>query len=258
MAEVKSDRQFCIVCGAGETGLSVIRELSGHGLGINVVDRDPAALKLASDACEDIVSVEGNCLSDSVLKEAGLEKAAALFTVLPDDRSNVFLCLSAGRINPDLKIYAIASDSSASRKLRLVGARRTVNPNTAEGLRISSEILRPNVAEFLNKLVYSAETGEDDPGYICMTVPENSLAAGRTMGEIGIHQRTGVVLVAIASTDGTMQYSPTADSRLTAGDKLIAFGTDKDRQTVQELIEEQTDQDSGSDGRKHRLFRKRK
>ncbi len=251
-----ADKGFCIVSGAGETGLAVVKELSDHGFGITVIDRDQDSLNQVAAMSENINTVIGNCMSDRILKEAGLDKAAALFTVLPDDRSNVFLCLSASRINPELKIYSIASDPSASKKLMLVGARRTANPNTAEGLRISSEILRPNVARFLNGLVYATDRKEGDPGYISMVIPEGSLASGRTMGDVGIHHHTGVIVVAIASTNDSMQYSPTAATRLSEGDTLIAFGTEADRNSVQSLLEEKSVSGGGSGKRRLRLFGK--
>lgn len=224
---------LCTVCGAGETGLFVIKELVRHGFTVTAVDLDPEALKRAADLGESIGTVQGNCLTDSILNKSALIDARALFCVLPDDRSNVFLSLSAIRINPELEIYSVASDISAERKLKLVGTRRTVNQDTAEGFRISNEMIRPNVAKFLDRIVFAREKTE---GYLSIEISRGCPSAGWTLKKLQLHGKTGVVIIAVRRRDDSYVYSPSGDFRLSEDDNLICFGTEDDREAIKDLL----------------------
>jgi len=224
---------FCVVCGTGETGICVVEELLRHDFRISVIDIDPDALKRVEDLDSKITTVQGNCLSDSILRKSDLINARVLFCVLPDDRSNVFLSLSAKRINPELDIYSLASDISAERKLKLVGTRKTVNQDTAEGLRISNEMLRPNVAKFIDGIVFAREKTE---GYISIEIDCECPSIGRTLKKLELQNRTGVVIIAIGKSDGSYIYSPSGDYRLSVGDNLLCFGTGDDREAIQSLL----------------------
>ncbi len=224
---------ICVVCGAGETGIFVIKELVLHGFTVTVVDLDPDALERVTDLGENVGTVLGNCLTDSILKKSDLIDAHALFCVLPDDRSNVFLSLSARRINPELEIYSVASDISAERKLKLVGARRTVNQDTAEGFRISNEMIRPNVARFLDRIVFAREKTE---GYLSIEIGKGCPSVGWTLKKLQLHGNTGVVIIAVRRRDDSYVYSPSGDFRLSEDDSLICFGTEDDRESMKNLL----------------------
>ncbi|MCD4700754.1 MAG: TrkA family potassium uptake protein [Candidatus Aegiribacteria sp.] len=228
-----SNGPVCVVCGAGETGLFVIKELVKHGFPVTAVDKDPDTLKTAADLGENVGTVQGNCLTDSILKKADLIDAQALFCVLPDDRSNVFLSLSARRINPELEIYSVASDISAERKLKLVGTKRTVNQDIAEGFRISNEMIRPNVARFLDRIVFARENTE---GYLSIDIGKGCPSAGWTLKKLQLHGDTGVVIIAVRRRNDSYVYSPSGDYRLSEDDCLICFGTEDDRKAIQNLL----------------------
>ncbi len=232
----------CVVCGLGETGICVVRELLEHEFSVSVIDHDPEALKRMKEFKQDVAVIEGNCLLDSTLQDAGVPDADVLYSILPDDRSNVFLSLSAKRINPQLNIYSIASDPSAEKKLELVGARKTVNPNNAEGFRISNEMLRPNVMIFLDQIVYARD---NTARYLSISVPEGSPSAGLSLSRLEIQKNTGVVIIAVCRIDRSMVYSPSGDFRTNVGDSLIAFGTKEDEDAVRKLLSVEPD-------RKHR------
>ena len=223
----------CIVCGLGETGICVVRELLEHEFIVSVIDRDPEALERVQEFEQNIAVTEGDCLKDSTLLKAGIPDADVLYSLLPDDRCNVFLSLSARRINPRLNIYSIASDLSAEKKLELVGVKRTVNPNNAEGLRISNEMLRPSITVFLDQIVYA----RDNPaGYLSINVPQGSPSAGMSLKTLGIQRKTGVVIIAVSRKDRSLVYSPSGDFRTNEGDSLIAFGTKEDEDAVRKLL----------------------
>ena len=233
MSHSDNSGSTCAVCGAGETGLFVIKELIRYGYSVIVVDIDPEALKNAGELGDNVTIIQGNCLIDSILKKAGLIHIQALFCVLPDDRSNVFLSLSARRINPKLEIYSVASDISAERKLKLVGTRRTVNQDTAEGFRISNEMIRPDVARFLDRIVFARENTE---GYLSIEIGKGCPSIGWTLKKLQVNGKTGVVIIAVRRSDDSYVYSPSGDFRLSEGDNLICFGTEDEREAIKKLL----------------------
>ena len=233
MSHSDNGSSICAVCGAGETGLFVIKELIRYGYSVRVIDIDPDALTSAANLGDNITTIQGNCLTDSVLKKSGLIDVQALFCVLPDDRSNVFLSLSARRINPKLEIYSVASDISAERKLKLVGTRRTVNQDTAEGFRISNEMIRPNVARFLDRIVFARENTE---GYLSIEIARGCPSIGWTLKKLHLNANTGVVIIAVRRSDDSYVYSPSGDFRLSENDNLICFGTDNEREAIRKLL----------------------
>ena len=233
MNHTDNSASICAVCGAGETGLFVIKELLRYGYSVRVIDIDPDALIIAGNLGDNVTTIQGNCLTDSILKKSGLIDVQALFCVLPDDRSNVFLSLSARRITPQLEIYSVASDISAERKLKLVGTRRTVNQDTAEGFRISNEMIRPNVARFLDRIVFARENVE---GYISIEIGKGCPSIGWTLKKLKLNVRTGVVIIAVRRIDDSYIYSPAGDFRLSENDNLICFGTEDEREAIKKLL----------------------
>jgi voltage-gated potassium channel len=243
----------CVVCGVGDTGQCVITELLKHGFAVTALDIDQDALNTVKDLSDNIVLIQGNCLIDNVLKKAGLSDAQVLFCILPDDRSNVYLSLSARRINPELEIYSLASDISAERKLKLVGAKRTVSQDSAEGLRISNEMIRPNVVRFLEKIVYAKECTE---GYLSIEIENGCPSAGWTFKKLRLHRNTGVVIIAVRRKDGSYVYSPSGDFRLAENDNLICFGTEDDGKVIKELLWGQNTVRKGKWGKFTRILRR--
>lgn len=233
MSHSDNSGSVCAVCGAGETGLFVIKELIRYGFSVRVIDIDPDALLNAANLGDNVTTIQGSCLSDSILKKSGLIDVQALFCVLPDDRSNVFLSLSARRINPRLEIYSVASDISAERKLKLVGTRRTVNQDTAEGFRISNEMIRPNVARFLDRIVFARENTE---GYLSIEIGKGCPSIGWTLKKLQLSGSTGVVIIAVKKSDDSYVYSPSGDFRLSENDNLICFGTEDEKEAIKKLL----------------------
>ncbi|WP_254273469.1 cation:proton antiporter regulatory subunit [Haloarcula marina] len=68
------------------------------------------------------------------------------------------------------------------------------------------------------------EVADDDP------------VAGRTLGESAIRSETGVLVLAVQRGDRTLS-SPDADTRIEAGDVLVAVGTDEAHAKLADLLE---------------------
>jgi len=141
---------------------------------------------------------------------------------LHSDADNLFLVLTARGINSSLRIVSKAVDEESTDKLRSVGADSIISPNYIGGLRMVSEIVRPNVVTFLDMMLRSKDKATRVEE---VTLQPASPAIGKALSEAGVLSTEGATLVALLhqGTD-TYQFNPAHDTRLEAGDTLIFIG----------------------------------
>ena len=66
----------------------------------------------------DLIFFTGDATEDWLLKKAGIDKAKALITALPEDADNVFIVLTARSLNNKIRIISRASKQSSIQKLK--------------------------------------------------------------------------------------------------------------------------------------------
>ncbi|MHC4914098.1 MAG: potassium channel family protein [Planctomycetota bacterium] len=211
-----------IICGAGETGLRAAAELVGTGRAVVAIDLDAGRIERLSREFPDVPHLRADASEDQVLLAAGVERARGLVSALPEDRDNLFVALSARRLNPDLRIVARAVEERTVPKLRTAGADAVVSPNQIGGLRMASELIRPGTVSFLDTMLRgpgAAVRFED------VTVVEGSDLAGKTLAEANLTGEAEVLVVAVREP-GVIRflYGPPAGTRLTPGMTLVLLG----------------------------------
>ena len=226
MKKVQEMSDHVVVCGAGRTGRQVIRELHASDVPYVVVERDPDRADLIRDEIDpDALVLESDATRDETLEEAHLREAWGLVAALSADTDNLFVCLSARDMCPDLTIVARAYDEEATSKLYRAGADHCVSPNVTGGTRMASMLLRPQVMSFLDVV-----TGMDDMPLRLeeVNVLEGSQLAEHTLAEAAIPQKTGLIVIAITHRDpqdeGRLVYNPGPDEKIRPGDVLIVLG----------------------------------
>jgi len=211
-----------IVCGSDETAQTVIQELVRTERDFVVIEPSREKLdKLA--AAPGLLFVQGDPAEDEVLLKAGLARAKGVLLSLPTDEANVFVTITARSLNPAVRIIVKGLDPKSHDKMRKAGADSVVSPSFIGGMRMVSDMVRPAVVTFLDKMLYDKDrTLRVEEA----TVAAGSPAAGRTIGEAGIGEKTGALVVAIRRA-GTARYefNPPAGARLEGGDTLIFIGS---------------------------------
>jgi voltage-gated potassium channel len=221
-----------ILCGYGRVGRQVAREFANDDVPFVIVEQDPET----ADEClaEGYLRVRGEASEDDVLEEAGVRRASGLVAAVDSDADNVFVVLSARKLNPKLHIVARASSDESAAKLEIAGADRTLSPYAVGGRRLASLATQPLVVDFLD-IVTRGEKGiefrlEE------FRVPEDSFIAGRTIGELRIGERTGAMILAVRSEEGGFDTTPSARDRIRAGDTLIVLGTREQIMRLEQLM----------------------
>src|SRR5439155_251790 len=136
---IEALRDHYIICGFGRVGRRVAEEFRHEGAPFVVLDFSEQAKAVAEE--EKVLFIEGNGTDDEDLRSAGLERARGLVAASDDDAANLYITLSARAAKADLLIVARASNEEASKKLRLAGADRIVQPYQAAG-RVIAGLLR--------------------------------------------------------------------------------------------------------------------
>jgi voltage-gated potassium channel len=206
-----------IICGYGRMGKIISKELEAEGVKFVVVEKAPESVEGKAD----VLILKGDATQDHVLKEAGIEKARGLISVLPTDAENLFVVLSARGLNPGLLIVARAVDEDAERKLLRAGATKAISPYHIGGLRMAHTVLKPSVVDFIE---FATKSGNIELQLQEINLQKGSRLIGSTLQECRIGEDLGVIVVAIKQATGDTKFNPTFRSTLKAGDTLIALG----------------------------------
>ena len=166
--------------------------------------------------------IEGDASQDTILESAGIRQAKGLITCLSDDADNLFVCLSARVLNPELTVIARADDRETTSKMYRAGANHVVSPNVSGGISMASMLVRPSATTLL-------EIGTRLQGLNLrieqVSLSPRSAGVGKTLDATRI--RESVVLVALLRQGDKKRitFNPKGSAMLEVGDELVVMGT---------------------------------
>jgi voltage-gated potassium channel len=153
--------------------------------------------------------------------EAGVQRAKALATVLPNDAENLFITLTARTLNSKLTIVTRASDEKNEPKMIAAGADRVLNPYRSGGRQMVRQLLHPAVTEFID--VISAR-GKTELSLEEVELQESSSLVGVSLREAPIRKEMDIIVVGIRRAREGLIFNPPSDLAPQAGDVLVALG----------------------------------
>lgn len=215
-AEINKLKDHVILCGIGETGRHIAEEFLKIQVPFIVIEKDEERIKEMGKIGR-FLSIEGDATDDEILLGARIAEARGVIAALREDRDNVFVILTARGLNPSLRIVSKVVEIESRVKLAKAGADAVVSANFIGGLRMASEMVRPTVVSFLDKMLRASG---DAVRVEEAKIPSGSKLAGGTLGEAGIYEKTGLTVIAVARGD-KYELNPGPDSRLQDGDGLI-------------------------------------
>jgi len=215
-----------IICGYGRIGQMLARELSEQGVEFVVIDQNESRINMAQS--EGFLTISGSAESDEALMKAGVERAAVLATVLPEDSVNVFITLTARNLNPNVKIIARGEQPTTEKKLRQAGADEVVLPTSIGASRIAQSITRPTIMELVGdsqrKALLSQELAALGVELDELVIAENDEYFGRSIGEFEQKAEANFVVLAVKRADGSIVQHPGHEFILEPGDSIIVIG----------------------------------
>jgi voltage-gated potassium channel len=244
-----------ILCGAGRTGFYIIQEFIYRQTPCVVIDHDPMALvgfqEKINEQRESPLYVEGDATEDEVLEAAGIRQAKGLIIALDDDKDSLFVVLAARSLNPDLRIVSRVNQEINREKLEKAGADKVVSTNFISGMRAASEMLRPEVVQFLDQMVRVhdraktihftelalAEIKKPELRQLIEASQQQSHDDAPNLRVRDIGKHTGLLVMAIKKAEqsdaegesfqaqGRYRFAPDGDAVLAGDDILVVIGT---------------------------------
>jgi voltage-gated potassium channel len=227
--KIEKLKNHYIICGFGRMGSIICKELLHNKAPFVVIEGDP---EIVATMDADMLSLQGDATQDSVLKEAGIDRAKGLISVLSSDANNLYVVLSARGLNHNLRIVARASEEGAEQKLRRAGADSVVSPYDIGGLRIAHTLIKPAVVDFIE---FVTQSGNLELQLEEVKVKEGSKILDQSLYESGIGKNLGIIIVAMKRASGEMEFNPNSTSIIQNGDTLIAMGETKQLEALESL-----------------------
>lgn len=215
-----------IICGIGTTGRHIVRELESSGVPFVVIDTSKERLEeMAAQLPGRMLYVMGDATDDAIMQRAGVSRCRGVIAALSDDKSNLFVTISARALAPNARIVAKAVEATTERKLYRAGADGVVSPNYIGGMRLVNEMIRPATVEFLDRILQDRDGNqlriEEVP------LPQGSSLEGKTLAQSGI-RNTGALVLAVHLPHGEYVYNPKGDQRLERGTGLVVLADSAD------------------------------
>jgi trk system potassium uptake protein TrkA len=213
-----------VVAGAGSVGRSIARELAARGHAVTIIDKDPAAMKMASVVDANWVLADANELSS--LTGADLGSADVVVAATGDDKANLVLALLAksefgvprvvGRVNNPKNEWMFDQVWGVD---VAVSTPRIMTALVEEAVSVG-DVVR----------IFTFRQSETD--LVEVTLPEDSRWVAERVGDITWPE--DVVLAAIVR-DGR-PLPALADQVLEGGDELILVAGQDSTEQLQELL----------------------
>jgi len=218
-----------ILCGHGRLGGHAAQELEQWNQQFVVIEHQAdiaESLREKGTPC-----IHGNAVEDDILISAGVERAKGLIAALAEDTDNLFVTLTARRINKDLEIVARANYESSENKLIAAGANRVILPTKIAGRRMACMLAQPEVATFLDVVV---ETADMDLSLQEIEISRGSKLDGVLISEANMPHQIRIIGLKIPGE--RMIVNPTATHKLEAHQKIVVLGLNTEIDKYREII----------------------
>lgn len=222
-----------IVCGIGMVGLYIVHELyltRRHQIAIDPNEEKLDELKSQNLNIDLIV---GDATENGILEKAMIHRAKGLFATTNSDNDNIVIVLTAKQLNPDLRIISRCTDTKNIEKLKKAGADTVVALNYIGGLRMASEMIRPHVTSFLDKMLRD----KDSPLRVEeVHVPKHSPYAGKPINSIDFKSIGNILVIAVRKDNGEWIYNPDPNIHIEKDMSFILLATTEERELLQALV----------------------
>lgn len=229
--QINSLSNHVVVCGFGRNGMQAAERLRAYNRPFIVIERDREVIEKHED---EVLFIEGDANEDSVLIEAGVERASYLIAALPDDAENLFVVLSARQLNKNLFIISRASKVTSQKKLQLGGADKVIMPDKIGGDHMASLVVIPDLITFMDKL---SMEGEHTTNLEEVAIEDFSdQVECNSLRDLDLRRKTGCTIIGYIEPNGNYIINPEADLPLKPKSKVIVLGRPEQIRKLNEMF----------------------
>ncbi len=221
-----------IVVGFGRNGQQAALELQAHNRRFVVVDQKRDVIQNYNG--KSIRFIEGNATEDETLEKAGIRKAKAIITTLPNDADNLFVALTAHALNKHIAIVSRASNESNEKKLKMAGVKSVVMPEKVGGAHMAKLIANPDLVEFLEHLSIRGEDPTNIEEIECSQLATNFI--NKTIHEIGVRKKSGANIIGFKTPEGKYIVNPGPETKVIPNSKLFVLGTPEQIKSIKGIL----------------------
>ena len=219
--------EHVIICGYSELGKEVINDLKMHNVNFVVIENDESKIKELSE--ENIPFVEGDPSEEKVLEKANIHSALSLVTV-SDDSLNAFICLTAKKIAPKIRIVSNVQNTDNIKLLKRAGAETVISPKFTAGILLGRQVISDNEFDITNTLAFFGNLEiRQHP------ITKTSFFIGKTINGSKIRNKTGVLIIGIWK-NGKLQLNPLPEQILEDNDILLVMGNKNQINRLKEVL----------------------
>jgi len=228
-------RGHYIVCGVGWTGLHIINELRETKRPHVIIDISREKMDKSLEAMPGEIFIEGDATDNDTLLKAGIDKASGIFAVTGDDNQNLVIALTARQLNPGIRVVAQCNETKNAEKIRKAGADAVVSPGYISGMRMASEMVRPTVVTFLDKMLRGKEES-----LRVEEVPVPPAMVGKALSSLNWPKYPRTLLLAIKKGEEWVYNPSRQEYIIRPEDRLIVMTTPEERGNLEKNLAEQS------------------
>lgn len=218
-------REFAVI-GLGRFGSSVAQTLFASGNTVLGIDKAESRVQALAEHCTHVVQADAT--DEDVLKSLGLSNFdVVIVSVGTDLEASIMITLMLKELGVP-EVVAKASSHLHGKVLERVGASRVIFPERDMGIRLARSLLDRNLVDYI----------ELTPDVSIIELTAGGKVVGRDLRTLNLRAKYGVTILAIRRGSRVM-ISPPATENIREGDVLIAIGTNKDLERVEEMVVEQ-------------------
>ena len=222
-----------IVCGYGRNGAQAVKTLLAYGKEVVIIENDDDILTRLKEA--NLLYIKGDATVEKTLVRAGITRAKAIITTLPNDAANVFVVLTARELASSIQIISRASEDSSEKKLRIAGSNNVIMPDRVGGAHMGSLVVTPDVYEFLDHIsvMGSNEVNLEEIPY--KNIP--SQFHGKKLSELDNSYDSGCLIIGYRNPEGDYKVNPDPQLEIIPGCKIFVLGTQSQIRQINTLLQ---------------------
>ena len=224
---IKRMRNHYLICGYGRTGSSIARKLNESGIDFVIIDSHQDHIDEATNLGYSVL--KGDASSDSILLDAGIQRARGTVLCVGDDVTNVNIALAARELNNEQNIISRGTNPSLEYRLVRAGADSVVYPMRLGG----EQIARSIAEEYRNEKISDRGSSSSFLGYELRLVRNSE--GTRTVREF-LEEYQALRPVAVRKGDGDMSHNPSPDDIVEENDSLLLLINEEKRNREKQEI----------------------
>ena len=210
-------RTFAVI-GLGRFGHAVATTLTDLGQAVVGIDANPERVRALADVATQALELDAT--DERALRAAGVADVdVAIVSIGENIEASLLVVMLVKELGIET-IYAKAVSALHGRILKKLGVSRVIFPEREMAMRIAHSLVVPNVLDYV----------ELSQGYSIAEIPAPATFVGRSLKELQLRPRFGLMLIAIrrpGAAPGTevTNIAPSADDRIEQGDVLSVLGS---------------------------------